>query len=970
MPSQSHENPSRASVETRLPLANVPEQARRPVLNLVGSSPDPERVLAFFEAFELRFPGRLCALADSASPQLTWLATVAGHSRFLSEDLLQFPERLDQMSDLNRSMSTEEYRRRLNQSLRSSGLVSPLDLARFRRQELLRIVLRDALQFATISDVTDELSNLADAILAVALSSVIAELGNRFGRPVYEPSLPAQHGGFSVVALGKLGGRELNYSSDIDLMFIYAASGETSGPERITNREWAKRVSNRLTELLSTYTAQGLCYRVDLRLRPEGSLGEVCISLAGAREYYTTRARDWELQMLIKARVAAGDPAIGQSLLDCVESDIYSTTLDFTAIETMSETRERIIEKLAAKRLKQGECDVKLTRGGIRDIEFLVQCLQRLHGGREPWVRHAGTLLALSRLLDKDLLSHSEYARLVNAYQFLRYLEHRLQCEDDRQTHTLPAKLPELALVARRMSGLGNPPARISTPDDLLQTLNDHLENVQTIYDRIVHAQRPLQFSSSLVQVDVAVSERPSARREEPPSIPHKRFLEVQRSAPLFANLLAGHGLSRCRQSLGLFLEGLLQVPELLNLFEIHPLLGPFTLRIFESSPYLRDQLIRQPQLLEEIVRVIDHPERRWSFEGLAAPLNDLSALRRFFRREALRIQAGSICRAEPVFQTLDRMSALAEFMVARAYRIALEQAIQHARGRENPTSFFTAPRDEMMIVALGRLGMREFDLASDADLLFIIPDSEAVRHKFWTRVAEHVIEILTTYTADGTILSIDSRLRPNGREGSLVQTESSYTEYFDRKAEAWEGIAYMKARAVAGDSERALQFLSELQKVDWRRYGQSGRSKQDLRQMRLKLEREQSATSPLKAGRGGFYDADFILMYLRLRGAGLFFKSLNTPERIDVLEKMGHLDREDADFLLEACTFYRALDHAVRLVTGHSEGRLPSVRAELEMVAELLGWGLGSQRAPADVERDLAFLQERTRRVFERIFN
>jgi [glutamine synthetase] adenylyltransferase / [glutamine synthetase]-adenylyl-L-tyrosine phosphorylase len=976
MPPKSHHNPSRASLEiqsdTQDVLANVPEFARSAVLNLIHSSPDPERVRAFFAAFELRFRGRISTLATGAGSQLTWLATVAGHSRFLSEDLLQFPERLDRLSDLDRVLSSEEYRRNLGESIGSSGPVSPLDLARFRREELLRVVIRDALQLATIPEITEELSNLADAILAEALSSVIVELRQRFGVPIYESSASTDDAGFSVIALGKLGGRELNYSSDIDLMFVYAGNGETAGPEVITNREWAKRVSNRLTELLSTYTSQGLCYRVDLRLRPEGSLGEVCISLDAAREYYATRARDWELQMLIKARVAAGDALLGQFLLDCVESDIYSTTLDFTAIETMSATRERISEKLAAKRLKQGEYDVKLTRGGIRDIEFLVQCLQRLHGGREPWVRHGGTLLALSRLLDKDLLSHSEYARLVNAYEFLRYVEHRLQCEDDRQTHTLPAKLPELALVARRLSGLGNPPRPISSAQELRKTLIEHFENVQTIYDRIVHAQRPLPYSSSLAQTEESISEQSSTiPREEPPSsqIRHQLLVAVSRSSPSLANFLASHGLTRSRQSVEHFLERLLEFPGLLSLFELHPLLSTFTVRIFESSPYLADQLIRQPQLLEEIVRVIDHPERHWSFEGLAAPLNDLSALRRFFRREALRIQAASVCRAEPVFQTLDRMSALAEFMIARAYRIALEQAIQHARGREGSSGSFPAPREEMMIVALGRLGMREFDLASDADLLFIIPDTEAVRHKFWTRVAEHVIEILTTYTADGTILSIDSRLRPNGREGSLVQTESSYTEYFEGKAEVWEGIAYMKARAVAGDCERALSFLGELQKVDWRRYGQSGRSKQDLRQMRLKLEREQSATSPLKAGRGGVYDADFILMYLRLRGAGLFYKSLNTPERIDILEKMGHLDRADADFLLEASTFYRALDHAVRLVTGHSEGRLPAIRSELEMVAELLSRWIGVQREPADVEHDLASLQDRSRRVFERIF-
>src|SRR6185312_490856 len=220
------------------------------------------------------------------------------------------------------------------------------------------------------------------------------------------------------------------------------------------------------------------------------------------------------------------------------------------------------------------------------------------------------------------------------------------------------------------------------------------------------------------------------------------------------------------------------------------------------------------------------------------------------------------------------------------------------ARERASTDSPFDDPQGEMMVIALGRLGMREFDLGSDADLLFIIPDVEVDRQKFWTRVAEHVIDILTAYTGDGTILSIDTRLRPNGREGMLVQIESTYTDYFAHHSEAWEGISYMKARAVAGDMERATSFLPGLQQVDWRRWGQSGRSRQDLKQMRLRLEREQGIATPLKAGRGAYYDADFALMYLRLKGAGLFFKTLNTPERIDIIEKMGHLERSDAEFL------------------------------------------------------------------------
>jgi [glutamine synthetase] adenylyltransferase / [glutamine synthetase]-adenylyl-L-tyrosine phosphorylase len=333
------------------------------------------------------------------------------------------------------------------------------------------------------------------------------------------------------------------------------------------------------------------------------------------------------------------------------------------------------------------------------------------------------------------------------------------------------------------------------------------------------------------------------------------------------------------------------------------------------------------------------------------------------------RTQGASVCVPEPVFQTLDQTSALAEFVIARAYRIALEMGLEHARTHASPEKLFEEPQNEMMVVALGRLGMREFDIGSDADLLFIIPDSEAIRLRFWTRVVERLLEILSAYSEGGAILSVDTRLRPNGREGPLVQSESKYVEYLSSKAEAWEGIAYMKARGVAGDTERATKFLTQLQQVDWRRYGQGGRSKLDLRQMRLRLQREQGSNTPLKAALGGYYDADFILMYLRLRGAGMFFKSLNTPERIDVVEKMGHLERADAEFLQEATTYFRALDHALRLVTGHAEGKIPASEEQREMVAELMTRWTAQKSTAKSLETDLSGLQTKMHRLFETVF-
>jgi glutamate-ammonia-ligase adenylyltransferase len=274
-----------------------------------------------------------------------------------------------------------------------------------------------------------------------------------------------------------------------------------------------------------------------------------------------------------------------------------------------------------------------------------------------------------------------------------------------------------------------------------------------------------------------------------------------------------------------------------------------------------------------------------------------------------------------------------------------------------------------MMIIALGRLGMREFDVASDADIVFVVPDADKSEHVFWTRVAERMIQLITAYTGEGVIFAVDTRLRPNGREGALVQTVTNYKDYFARTAEAWEGIAYMKARAITGNAEAATEFLHELQDVDWRRYGQGGRSKTNLREMRVRLEKEQGANNPLKAGRGGYYDIDFALMYLRLKAAGLFFKVLNTPERIDIIEKTGHLDRQDAQFFSDAAVFYRAVDHGLRVVSGHAEGDLPNPEAKLETLTELVRRWTPEHMHGQALHAQVAQIRERTRILFDRLF-
>ena len=944
-------NPSRAREDIARLGGGIPERILARIQSLLASVPDPDEALHFLERLRLDCPAAFNRISSSPAA-LRCLITTFSYSRFLSEAVLQRPEWLLQAadpSDLHRMLSAEEFAERLLQFRATGGpaLPAPVILARFRRRQSLRILLRDVLGLAALADITGELSNLADAILDFAYRQIREQLAARHGEPLFEgPDGQRRACGFAVIALGKLGGQELNYSSDVDLMFVYSANGETAGPDVITNKEFFKKVANQYTEMLSTYTADGSCYRVDLRLRPDGRLGEVCISLDGAKRYYQERARDWEKQMLIKARACAGDLALGRDLLEFVEPLIYSSTLDFRAVEAVSEARERISEKLAAKRPHAG-LDIKLAPGGIRDIEFLVQCLQRLHGGRELWVRHGGTLFALSRVHDKNLLSASEYGRLASAYEFLRHIEHRLQFYDDRQTHTLPTNPEELEVLASKMPAESGEPL---TAESLKVRLEEHLGNVREMYARVIQARKPIYYT--LVDGDADDRWQP-LDLDLPPSAPGNLTRSLDDRAPHLAAALARAKLNRGRERFELFLEKIFADAEGFASLDANAALVERVVDIFEHSQYFGDQLLRHPEMLADLDSAA--PPREETIE-------DSASLRSYFRRQMFRIQSDSLLGPAPIFETLERTSDLADAVIAAAYRLALQEAPLPA----NPDY---APARQMMVISLGRLGMREFDLASDADLIFVIPDEDAPEQAFWTAVAERMINAISAYTGDGVMFTVDTRLRPNGREGALVQPEGTYREYFAKHAEAWEGIAYMKSRAVAGNVDRATEFLHRLQEIDWRRYGQSGRSRKELAQMRVRLEKEQGSRNPLKAAIGGYYDIDFALMYLRLRGAGIFYKVLNTPARIDVIEQMGHLEREDADFLRDAAVFYRAIDHGLRVSSGYAGGHLPTSPSQSEMLAELVRRWTPEQLHDQRLDLKLGEIRQKTREFFNRVF-
>ena len=630
---------------------------------------------------------------------------------------------------------------------------------------------------ARLPEITGELSALADAILETALSAHPSRSGRRFGKPLTPGGEEAR---FAVIALGKLGGSELNYSSDIDLMFLYSENGETTGPARITNKEFFKRAANQLTALLSTYTAEGLCYRVDLRLRPDGSLGEVCISLEGARQYYAKRARDWELQMLIKARVAAGDRATGRALLDFVEPRIYSTTLDFSAIEALSATRERMNEKLwprnaleAARGRTAAQIDVKLERGGIRDIEFVVQCLQRLYGGAEPWVRHGGTLLALARLQDKGFLSDAEYGRLASAYQFLRHLEHRLQFADDRQTHTL-ARRPEPSLSCSRGACRA---ARGRRRNGCWRRRACTSQQVIEIYERVVHAGSATGES--------AAEGRRRRKRQRGPRAGSARAARCRRAG----------GKRICDadyRAFEHFLERLSAEPGSLEQLDANP-----------DSHALHARSVRAQPLLCR--RADPHAgtggrNRRASHASkTTASPTSMTELRRWFRRRDAAHSSRRASAARIRFSIRSRdTSELADAVIARAYEIAIAEV---ARQRIRPPIRLSTRRTRCGSSRSAGWACANSISPPTPIWSSFWPIRDAAEMRFWTRVAERFIDLITAYTGEGILFAVDTRLAAQRQRRSAGADRKRVQGLFRTRGR---GVGRHHVHEIAGGGRRS----------------------------------------------------------------------------------------------------------------------------------------------------------------------
>jgi glutamate-ammonia-ligase adenylyltransferase len=703
---------------------------------------------------------------------------------------------------------------------------------------------------------------------------------------------------------------------------------------------------------------------VDLRLRPGGGEGDVALSLDAAVHYYGHRAREWELQMLIKARHSAGDESLVREFLTAVGPCLYRGAMHFAAVEAVLKTREELDRKLDAA--AGSLVNVKLTPGGLRDIEFLVQCLQRLHGQNDPWVRAAGTLVGLQKLYDKGHLGARDHFRLAAAYQFLRRVEHRLQLEQGQQTHTVPDAGMALELLARRC-GFGGALAG----KDFLAVVREHLENVRSIYERVLHSSRPLEESEEF-------SLRPHEQIVLAGNPPLEEMLARLSSvnSPLAAPLARVAAEGTAARGLQRFLTAAMRSSAVYEELCRAASVLPQATEILRLSEPLGSALERRPERVTLLVGLCGHnagkdrqlalaldeaeeselpPDLGGLVQRDGTLSRQMAGLRQWFGEAVFLWGAREVCCPRSWEKALVDYSFLTEAILRAGWAITGE-------GRERSSAGVT-------VLALGRLGTREMDLGSDADLVFVARPEHlrAARER-----AEKLIHIVSAYTREGTLFPLDLRLRPRGGEGELVQTPDYLYDYFATTAEVWEAITYLKARPVAGDRQLGEGVCRRVREVAARRFSDEEPTRAALADMRRRLETEGAKSTEerenFKTGTGGIYDLDFLLSAATLRGGGRSQAGLSLAAQVDSLAAELNFQPNERDELKQAAHWLRLADHAVRLATGQGSAMLPR-GPRAEAVAELASRWSGENLSPSGLAGKLAEIRTQLRTHFSRIF-
>ena len=766
-------------------------------------------------------------------------------------------------------------------------------------REMTRIALREVAAAATLEETTLELSQLAEICVREVYTYWDCELRSRRGGP----DTP-----FAILGLGKLGGRELNHSSDIDVIFVYGEEGQVS--PNLTFHEWFNQLGAKIIETFAAHDPAGALFRIDLRLRPEGTAGPLARSIDSMENYYAGFGETWERLALIKARGIAGNRELAYEFLRQHQPFIFPKSPTRDVLEEIGSIKRRIERDIVGH--ENIERDVKLGAGGIREIEFVVQALQLLHGARNAFLQETSTLKVLPVLADLELLPHAEARTLEDAYRFLRSVEHRLQIEAEQQTHTVPEDPEALYLLARSLG--------FRSTEKFNASLHEHMEKVRAIFRRVISTPpgaAPRYEESLHIFRDQKTAAKSLTDLAKAPGGLHvaPRTRQVLRNLRplLYRWLESAADPDMALNQFIRFVEAYGLRSMLFELLVVNPKLLELLVKTFDASRHAGDLLIRRPQLLEEVTRpgvldrelnLAEHLER---LEALNLSDDSLDVLRAYRQTQQLRILLRDILGIADLATVFAEQSALAE---------ACLLVVNRLRGSES----------DLTIVALGKFGGDEIGYGADLDVLFIGDD---------VRAAQHLTVAMAQTTAEGSIWTLDARLRPDGEKGILSCSITAYGAYYQTRAQLWEAQALTRARPIAGPLQS--EFM-DLAKRVWRFAGQRPDLFAQIDSMLERIRRDRGSASDeldFKTGLGGVIEAEFLVQALQMR-VGIW-----EPQMLPALEQLaeaGVVKKVDAEELRTHYEHLRMVESALRRWENKSVSILPADKAEQEKLARRSG--------------------------------
>jgi glutamate-ammonia-ligase adenylyltransferase len=829
-----------------------------------------------------------------------------------------------------------------------------LSLREFRQRQMLRIIWRDLVGWADLGETMRDLSHLADTCVEQALQRLYQWQCAVLGTPTNPQGTPQQ---LVVIAMGKLGANELNLSSDIDLIFTFPQEGETRGGSReLSNSEFFQKLGQALIAALSQQTQDGFVFRVDMRLRPFGDSGPLVCSFNAMEEYYEIHGREWERYALIKARVIAGDLQAGETLLQVLRPFIYRRYMDYSAYESLREMKAMIQKEVVRK---GKENNIKVGPGGIREIEFIGQVFQLIRGGRETRLQNRSIIPVLLLLKELQLLPGFVIAQLLEAYDFLRRSEHRLQAYRDEQTQVLPAD----ELGRQRLAfSMGYPDW-----DRYAVELARQRARVQEHFEQVFAAPQSTQQHPDSAQYSLLWG-----RLEKEAALARMLELGLEQTEQIFNKLSAlrygrayqhlnaqgrdrmdhlmpllfGACFSTAQPGMALLrsldvIEAVMRRTVYLMLLIENPMALSQLVRLCAASPWITRYVSQHPMLLDELLdpRTLYNPpdkptliaelQRRLDYLGPEDEEQAMDALRQFKHSQFLRVASADLAGALPLMKVSDHLSWVAEAVLERTLDLAWRHLVAK-HGRPMCTSDGAVCDTGFAIVAYGKLGGLELGYGSDLDLVFLHSgESEALETTgsqpvtlgvFFARLAQRIIHILNSLTPAGVLFEVDTRLRPDGASGLLVSSLAAFEAYQQEKAWTWEHQALVRARVVAGDPAIAEKFAAIR-----RRILESRRDAATLRQevlamrdkMRDSLDKGREGLFDMKQGRGGIVDLEFMVQYGVLAFAYEHPALLDYTDNIRILERLalaGVMRAADAEFLSETYRSYRDRMHRLKL--------------------------------------------------------